>query len=306
MGTPEFAVPALRQLVLDGYDVAAVYTQPDKEAGRGREPSPSPVKQAAVELGLNIEQPVSLKQPETVGVLADYSPEAVVVAAYGKILPASVLAVPKHGVLNIHPSMLPAFRGASPVTSAILSGSPFTGVSVMLLDEGMDTGPVLGRAQVSITGHDTTGTLTGKLARVGANLLLDLLPRYLNGDVLPRPQDETKATYSRKFEKEDGKIDWLLPARELALHVRAFSPWPGSYTLWQGRQLKITQAIPLPANDAVPPGKVVALDGDAFVGIGTGSGVLGVIKLQLEGKKEMTAAEFLRGQKNFIGSSLPG
>lgn len=306
MGTPEFAVPALQRLVFEGYDVAAVYTQPDKEAGRGRTPTPSPVKLVAQELGLRVEQPASFKQEEALRVLTDFRPDAFVVAAYGKILPAAVLAVPKYGVLNIHPSLLPAFRGPSPVASAILSGCPFTGVSVMLLDEGMDTGPVLGRAQVSITNWDTTGIMTGKLARTGANLLLDVLPRFVKGDILPRPQDESQATYSRKFEKEDGLIDWQLPARELWLHVRAFSPWPGCYTQWQGKQLKITQSVPLPPAGGIKPGQVMALEGETAFGIGTGEGLLGIVKAQLEGKREMIAAEFLRGQKNFIGSVLPG
>jgi methionyl-tRNA formyltransferase len=304
MGTPEFAVPALQKLVADGGDVAAVYTQPDKEAGRGREPSSSPVKQTALGLGLRVEQPASLKQAETVQRLADLQPEIIIVAAYGKLLPEAVLAIPGRGVLNIHPSLLPQFRGPSPVASAILAGNDFTGVSVMVLDEGMDTGPVLAEAQVSIAGSDTTGSMTEKLAIVGANLLLDVLPRWERGLMALRTQDEAKATMTRKFDKEDGEIDWTLPAKEISLRVRAFSPWPGCFTRWQGKQLKITQALPLAAS-AVVPGQVAALAGEPAFGIGTGGGVLGILKLQMEGKKEMTAADFMRGQRDFIGSVLP-
>jgi len=304
MGTPEFAVPALEQLVLDGYDIAAVYTQPDKEAGRGRMPLAPPVKQAALELGLRVEQPASLKQAEALQELSDLRPDVIVVAAYGKILPASVLNLPLRGVLNIHPSLLPQFRGASPVASAILAGNQFTGVSVMLLDEGMDTGPVLARAQVSISPLDTTGSMTDKLARVGANLLLDVMPRWIKGEIAPQAQDESQATLTRKFEKEDGEIDWSLPAKELSLRVRAFTPWPGTYTCWKGKQFKITQAVPLPAATGVKPGQVVSLEGPRL-GIGTGDGILDVLQLQLEGKREMTAAEFLRGQRDFPGAVLP-
>lgn len=304
MGTPQFAVPALEQLVLEGCDVAAVYTQPDKEAGRGRMPLAPPVKRAALALGLRVEQPVSLKQADAVQQLADFRPDVIVVAAYGKILPSGVLSLPPHGVLNIHPSLLPRFRGASPVASAILAGNQFTGVSVMLLDEGMDTGPVLARAQVSISLLDTAGSMTDKLARVGANLLLDVIPRWLKGELVAQAQDESQATLTRKFEKEDGEIDWSLPAKEISLRVRAFTPWPGTYTRWQGKQVKITRAVPLPAATAVKPGQVVSL-GEGKLGIGTGDGILGVLQVQLEGKREMTAAAFLNGQRDFLGAVLP-
>lgn len=304
MGTPHFAVPALEQLVLDGCDVAAVYTQPDKEAGRGRLSLAPPVKQAAVELGLRVEQPASLQTADSLQLIAGLRPDAIVVAAYGKMLPVAVLSLPPHGVLNIHPSLLPRFRGASPVASAILAGNQFTGVSVMLLDEGMDTGPVLAREQVGISPLDTTGSLTDKLARVGANLLLDVMPRWLKGEITARAQDESQATLTRKFEKEDGEIDWSLPAKEISLRVRAFTPWPGSYTRWQGKQVKITGAVPLPAALGVKPGQVTSLEGTQL-GIGTGDGLLGVLQLQLEGKREMTAADFLNGQRDFPGAVLP-
>ena len=303
MGTPEFAVPALEKLAFEGFEIAAVYTQPDKEAGRGRNPQPPPVKAAALELGLHVEQPATLKSDEAVQKLAACNPDTIVVAAYGKLLPAPVLKVPPRGVINIHPSLLPCFRGASPVASAILAGLDFTGVSVMQLDEGMDTGPVLAQSQVSISSLDTTGALTGKLARVGADLLLDVLPRWEKGEITPRPQDETEATFTRKFEKEDGNIDWALSAREIELHVRGLAPWPGSYTSWHGKQLKIIKAYVLPSETVLEIGRIVDLP--SGFGVGTGNGVLGVSMVQLEGKREMTAAEFKNGQRDLAGSILP-
>lgn len=307
MGTPEFAVPSLEQLVQNGHDVVAVYTKPDRTAGRRRAPVASPVKRLAVELGLPVVQPDSLKSAQAVKQLASFQPDVVVVAAFGQILPESVLAVPAHRTLNIHPSLLPKFRGASPVASAILYGGEFTGVSVMLLDKGMDTGPLLARAQISISPRDTTGSLTGKLARVGAQLLLEVLPRWVKGELAPQPQDDSQATYTRRLDKEDGEIDWTLSAKGIWRRVRALNPWPGCYTRWQGKQLKITEAVFFPTERNVDIGRVVALDkGEVAFGVGTGAGVLGISKVQLEGKRAMTSAEFLRGQRDFVGSVLPG
>ena len=306
MGTPGFAVPALEQLVLNGYDVVAVYTQPDRVAGRGQALAASPVKIAALEKGLPVVQPESLKSALAVEQLASFRPDVIAVAAFGQILPESVLAIPAHGTLNIHPSLLPKFRGASPVASAILHGDEFAGVSVMLLDKGMDTGPVLARAQISISPQDTTGSITEKLAGVGAQLLLEVLPRWVKGELTPQPQDEAQATYTKRFEKEDGEIDWTLPAVELGRRVRALNPWPGGYTRWQGKQLKIIEAVPLSDEGNVDIGKVVAPGkGEAAFGVGTGAGVLGILQVQLAGKRAVTAAEFLRGQKDFAGAVLP-
>ena len=307
IGTPDFAVPALEQLVLNGYDVVAVYTQPDRVAGRGQALAAPPVKTAALEKGLPVVQPESMKLPGAVKQLTDFRPDVIVVSAYGQILPESVLAIPPHGVVNIHPSLLPKFRGASPVASAILSGDEFAGVSLMLLDKGMDTGPVLARAQISIAPQDTTGSLTDKLAAVGAQLLLEVLPRWMKGEIAPQPQDEAQATLTRRFGKGDGEIAWTLPAVELGRRVRALNPWPGCYTRWQGKQLKIIGSLPLSDEGNAGIGKVVVLGkGEAAFGVGTGVGVLGILQMQLEGKRAVTAAEFLRGQKDFAGAVLPG
>lgn len=238
--------------------------------------------------------------------LAELSPDVIVVAAYGQILPQSVLDIPVHGCINIHPSLLPGFRGVSPVTAAILAGDSLTGVSVMLMDSGMDTGPVLARAQIPVSARDTTGSLGGKLSLIGAHLLLDVLVRWVRGEIDPQPQNEAEATYCGAISKEAGKIDWHLSAGELWRRVRAYQPWPGCYTRWQGKQLKIIEAVPLGDVEALEAGQVVALNrkGAAF-GVSTGDGVLGVLRVQLEGKRAMSAADFLRGQRHLIGAILP-
>ncbi len=306
MGTPDFAVPSLEYLILDEYEVVAVYTQPDKTAGRGRSLVFPPLKKAALSLGLPVVQPVNFKSPEVVTQLASFHPDVIVVAAFGQILPQSVLDIPRYGCINIHPSLLPRFRGASPVAAAILAGDKFTGVSIMLMESGLDTGPVLARAQVSISAHDTTGSLTTKLARIAANLLLETLPCWLRGELAPQPQNEAEATYSETISKEEGEIDWQLSATDIWRRVRAFYPWPGCYTRWRGRQLKIIEALPLTEGETAAAGQVVAVEqsGAAF-GVGTGEGILGVLRVQMEGKRVMSAAEFLRGQREFIGVALP-
>jgi len=232
MGTPEFAVPSLERLILNQYQVVAVYTQPDKPMGRGRSLASSPVKRAALDWKLPVVQPVNLRSPEVVAQLVGFHPDVIVVAAYGQILPQSVLDIPAHGCINIHPSLLPRFRGASPVAAAILAGDEFTGVSIMLMDAGLDTGPVLARAQIPVSGRDTTGSLTAKLSLISAQLLLEVLPRWSRGELTPQPQDEAKATYCSPISKEESEIDWHLPAMDIWRRLRAFQPWPGCYTTW--------------------------------------------------------------------------
>ena len=305
MGTPEFGVPALRQLVLNGYQVVAVYTQPDKLAGRGRQPASSPLKRAAARLNLPVVQPASLKKAEVVAELAGFKPDAIVVAAYGKILPKAVLDIPVFGCINIHPSLLPRHRGASPIASAILDGDEFTGVSIMLMDEGLDTGPVLTRAQIPIVDRDNTASLTSKLSLVAAHLLQDVLSGWKKGQLKPQPQDEAGATYSGIVTKESGEIDWHKPADVIWRQVRAFHPWPGCYTGWRGKRLKIIEAKPIAEGGDAAGGQVVAMVHGGF-GVKTGSGTLEILVVQLEGRQEMTADEFLRGQRQLIGAVLPG
>ncbi len=307
MGTPRFAVPPLHHLLLEGYPVVAVYTRPDRPAGRGRSPLPPPVKTAALEGGLPVFQPAGLKEPAVVDQIAGHQPDFIVVAAYGQILPPAVLEIPRLGCINIHPSLLPRYRGASPVPAAILAGDDFTGVSIMLMDAGLDTGPLLAQAQLSLSPDDTAGSLTEKLSRLAARLLPEVLTRRARGDITPRPQDEAKATFTRPLAKEEGELDWSRPALDIARRVRAFRPWPGAYTRWRGKRLEIMAAVPLPSAAPAAAGQVVALDGDdAAVGIHTGAGVLGVLELQLEGRRALPAGEFARGQRDFIGAVLPG
>jgi len=306
MGTPEFAVPALKGLRQNGYEIVCVYTQPDHPSGRGRKVVPSPVKAEALALGLNVRQPVLLKGREEIESLQELRPGLVVVAAYAQILPRTVLDIPPHGCLNIHPSLLPRHRGPSPVAAAIQAGDEVTGVSLMLMDEGLDTGPVLAQRQLPVLNWDTTGSLTEKLADLGAQLLIDMLPPWIDGRVVPQPQDSEKATYSGIIKKEDGRLDWSRPAVELWRKVRAFQPWPGCYTAWEGKLVKIIEAAPLPGQGEV--GRVVEIPdrGDIALGVATGDGILGLVVIQIEGKRAMSGEEFLRGQRGFIGSVLAG
>ena len=304
MGTPEFGVPVLRRLVLNDYQVVAVYTQPDRLAGRGRRETLSAIKRAALELNLPVVQPAGLKKTEVVAELADFKPDVIVVAAYGQILPKAVLEIPEYGCINIHPSLLPRHRGASPVASAILAGDGFTGVSIMLMDEGLDTGPVLARAQIPVSDIDSTGSLTSKLSLVAAHLLQDVLPGWKKGQLKPQPQDETEANYSGIITKESGEIDWHQPADVIWRQVRAFQPWPGCYTSWRGKRLKIIEAKPIAEENDAAEGQVVAMAQGGF-GIKTGDGVLEILVVQLEGKQEMAADEFLRGKRQLICNVLP-
>lgn len=304
MGTPEFGVPALRQLVLNDYQVAAVYTQPDKPAGRGRRTTLSPVKRAALELDLLVMQPAGLKKKAVVAELAGFKPDVIVVAAYGQILPKEVLEISEYGCINIHPSLLPRHRGASPVASAILAGDEFTGVSIMLMDEGLDTGPLLVKAQIPISDIDSTGSLTLKLSLIAAHLLQDVLPGWKKGLPKPQIQDEKEATYSGIITKQSGEIDWHKPADVIWRQVRAYHPWPGCYTSWRGKRLKIVDAVPLTEENGAAVGQVLAMARGCY-GVKAGSGVLEIRTVQMEGKRVMSAADFLKGQRQLIGDILP-
>ncbi len=306
MGTPEFSVPALEQLVRSEYEVVAVYTQPDKPEGRGRVPAPSPVKRVALEQGLEVLQPATLRDPAEVERLAALKPDVIVVAAFGQILPQSVLDIPGFGCLNIHPSLLPTYRGASPIPAAILAGDQDTGVTIMLMDAGMDTGPILSQIIVGIEPEDTTASLTIRLAQAGARLLAETLPLWFDRCLTPQPQDESRASYTTPITKEDGAIDWRLSANEIWRRLRAFYPWPRCHTRWRGRLLGIHEAVPLHKKGGMVPGRVIALASGqpAVVAVETGDGILGLLSVQLEGKRAMPAAEFLRGQSGFVGDIL--
>ena len=302
MGTPEFAVPVLEALA-GAHRVVGVVTQPDRPAGRGRRLAPSPVKQVALERGLSLSQPHSLRTPEAVAQLSAWKPDVFVVAAFGQILPQDVLGLPPHGCLNVHGSLLPRWRGAAPVAAAILAGDEVTGVTIMQMDAGLDTGPVLAQREEPIAPDDTQATLEERLARLGAELLVETLVVYLAGSLLPRSQPDEGATYAGQLRKEDGWLDWSRPAVELDRRVRAFTPWPGAFTMWHGRRLKVLRTVTLPAwRGGVSPGTVVAL-ADGVV-VATGEGALLLEEVQLAGKRPMDIGAFLRGQRDFAGSVL--
>ncbi len=317
MGTPSFAVPALEALIAnrapglllpEGYDIVTVITRPDKPSGRGKEVVFSPVKQAAQAQGIPVWQPGSLKRPENIEALAAYQADLYIVAAFGQILPQAVLDLPRYGTLNIHASLLPRYRGVSPISEAILQGERQTGVTIMLIDAGVDTGPILLQRATPIAENDTTGSLTGKLADLGANALLAALPLWIAGELPQQPQNEQEASYTHMLRKEDGAIDWHRSAARLARETRAYSPWPGSYTTWRGRLLKIL-ASHAPATSepqSASPGTVLLRkeSGTASLQAATGEGTLALDRLQLEGKKAMNADEFVRGYGNIVGEVL--
>jgi len=307
MGSPAVAVPSLEALIHNNYPVVAAYTQPDRPAGRGRAMVSPPVKAVAQGRGIPVLQPDSLKSPESVTKLAHYKPDVIVVCAFGQILTQAILDVPPYQCLNVHFSLLPRHRGASPVMAAILAGDEYTGVTIQLMRKKLDTGPVLTRAAVPISAIDTTGSLMDKLSIVGAHLLLEALNGWLRHEAVPKVQDEDGATYFSQVTKEAGSIDWTMPAVEIWRRVRAFSPWPGSYTTWRGRQLKVTEAVPMTVEDSPGPGRVIVPAGrDIPAAVGTGDGVLGLVRVQLEGKKAMSTGDFLQGHRDFIGTVLPG
>jgi methionyl-tRNA formyltransferase len=305
MGTPWFAVPTLEQLMLNGYDIAAVYTQPDRESGRGRSVIASPVKRKATEFGLPVEQPDSFREEATLDRLAAYNPDYILIYSYGQILPQKVIDIPSRDCLAVHPSLLPKHRGAAPVVSAILSGDVFTGTTLMRVALKVDSGDILGQVQIPITDYDTTEILTGKLALLSVQMVLDVLPRLVRNEIVPRQQDHSLSNYFGQLSKQDGEIDWNMPAVDVWRRVRAYNPWPGCYTRWNGKQLKILKAEPVPVEENTLPGRVIKLSDKHMLGIGTGDGVLAVFEVQLEGKKVMLAKDFIQGQREFIGAVLP-
>ncbi len=317
MGTPQFAVPALEALIEgaapgkvlpEGYQIVTVITRVDKPVGRGKEIVYSPVKQAALARGIPVWQPGSLKRPENIEALAAYKADLYVVAAFGQILPQAVLDQPRYGALNIHASLLPKYRGVSPISEAILQGDTETGVTIMLIDAGVDTGPMLLKRRIPLTGDETTGSLTVQLAILGAQALLEVLPLWVAGTITPEPQDEQKASHTHMLRKEDGEIRWERPAAVLAREVRAYTPWPGAYTHWHDKLLKIVTArvLPLEPDSQVPPGTVSLREeaGHQVLAVVTGAGRLLVERLQLEGRKAMSAEEFVRGYPHIVGAVL--
>lgn len=295
-GTPDFAVPCLRALLAGGkHEVAAVVTQPDKPKGRGREMVPPPVKEVAVAAGIPVLQPASVRKPPFAPELAALAPDVAVVVAYGKILPPELLAVPKHGCVNVHGSLLPRWRGAAPIQWAVIAGDAVSGVCTMKMDEGMDTGDVLLCREVPLAPQETAGSLFERLAPLGAELLLETLDGLAAGTLVPVKQDAAKATHARMLEKADGKIDWAKPAAEVGHHVRGMSPWPGAFTTYGGGKiLKVHRVEVSPEESGAGPGVVVR--GKDAVEVGAGRGRVTLLEVQAEGGKRMSAVEFWRGK----------
>ncbi len=307
MGTPEFATPSLRALLAAAsahtWQVVGVATQPDRPAGRSKAPVSSPVKQVALAAGAPLLQPASLrKEPGAVEAIRLLAPDVIVVAAYGLILPKSVLEIPTFGCINVHASLLPAYRGASPISAAILDGLDATGVTIMLMDEGMDTGPALRQAVQPIHPADTTATLSARLAEQGAALLVETLRDWLRGDVAPIPQSELPGAPSacRLIRKEDGRIDWTQPAAVIERMTRAYAPWPSAYTLWKGEPFKILEAT-VATGDATPGQVIRTADG---VAVGSGAGLLLLRTVQPAGKRPMDIRSFANGAPDFAGATF--
>ena len=302
MGTPEFAVPVLDALTHTTHKIVGVYTRPDQPAGRGKQLRSSPIKRLAEARGLPIFQPPTLRKSEFIAPLRDLAPDVIIVAAYGLILPPAVLAIPPRGCVNTHASLLPRHRGAAPIAAAILAGDTETGITLMRMDAGLDSGPILVQRALAIADDDTTGTLTPKLADLAAALLIETLPRLLAGDITPQPQDESRATYQKTIRKEEGLIEWARAAAEIERRVRAFNPWPSAYTFWNSAQLKILRAKAAPSAARGEPGRVIEWRDEIVVT--TGDGVLILREVQTAGKRAMKIEEFARGQRGFVGSSL--
>jgi methionyl-tRNA formyltransferase len=299
-GTPEFAVPALEALLGTSHRVAAVYTQPDRPAGRGQQLAASAVKQCALRHRLPIEQPATLRDAAAVERLQSWSADLMVVVAYGLLLPQSVLQVPRLGCVNIHASLLPRWRGAAPIQRAILAGDDASGVTIMQMEAGLDTGPMLLTRSTAIGSRETAASLHDRLAVLGAQALLEALDALVQSSTIPRAQPAEGATYAAKLRKEEALIDWSRSAVEIDKQVRAFNPWPVAQTQWNGQQLRIWVAVPTDthANGAAAsrPGAVLATSAEG-IDVGTGRGALRLTRVQVAGRKAMSAAEFLNAHR---------
>lgn len=295
MGSPDFAVPILAALAVK-YPVVGVVTQPDRPVGRGGILRSPAVKDAAVALGIPVIQPERLRQPEAMQQLVEWVPDVIVVAAFGQILRAAILDLPPYGCVNVHGSLLPRWRGAAPIQASLLAGDPETGITIMKMDQGVDTGPILSHRSIPISPQETGGSLFKKLSMLGAELLLDTLPGYLNGEIVPTQQSELDVTYAPMLKKEDGFLDFHQPAASLERRVRAMHPWPGAYFEWSGGILKVLRASTL---DTKSPGVGSRLKVRDCPAIGTAEGILLLEEVQPAGKKPMLGSAFLAGARTW-------
>lgn len=301
MGTPDFAVPTLQQLI-QHHTVIGVVTQPDRPAGRNRQIQQSPVKRVALEAGIPVFQPEKLRRTEAIEELQQWQPDAYVVAAFGQILPQVVLDIPRFGSINVHASLLPRWRGAAPIHAAIRAGDAESGVTIMKMDAGLDTGPILSQRSIRLAADETGQSLHDKLAILGAELLIETLPGYLAGNIQPQPQPEDGVTYAPQIKKEEGAIDWSQDATSIERLVRAFTPWPGTYTTWNGQPLKIHSGQAIPGTGE--PRKVA--ETPKGIAVGTGNGLFLLDVVQLAGRKALPVAEFVKGQVEFKNAILGG
>ena len=295
MGSPDFSLPSLRALA-QHYDLVGVVTQPDRASGRGRELKSPPVKTLALELGIPILQPEKLRAPEAMGQLRAWSPDLIVVASFGQILKRDVLDLPRYGCINVHASLLPRWRGAAPINAAILEGDEETGVTIMQMDVGLDTGPMLAKQSIRLTRDDTAGSVTQALATLGADLLIGTLPRWIAGEIQPEPQDDSLATYAPMLKKEAGKLDFTQDVHELERRVRAFNPWPGAFMDFDGTILKIQRAR-VEQGDFEVGQRLIVQDQPA---VGARGGLLILDEVQPAGKKPMSGKSFLAGARGWI------
>ena len=310
MGSPEFALPALSRLIESEHEIVGVYTQPDRPSGRGRKLTPPPVKTLALAHGLDVRQPKSISKPDVVEDLRRLAPDVGVIAAYGQILRQAVLDVPPLGILNIHASLLPRWRGAAPISASILAGDAETGATIMLVRLALDAGPMLGAAPVPISASDTTATLTPKVAAEGAKLLMEVLPRWARHEIAPVEQDESLATYAPQIEKADALIDWdRQTVREVLRSVRAYNPWPMAFSYMEGQPLRLLECAPLVVLADRPPGTIFSLEAEASppgagFAIAAVDGAVAAITVQGPGGKPMAASAYLRGHTDIIGKQL--
>lgn len=302
MGTPDFSVPSLKAIHAAGFTIRAVYTQPDKQRGRGKKVSASPVKECAEKLGIPVFQPQTLKDPDIIAGLADLKPDVIVVIAYGKILPKAILDIPRYGCLNVHGSLLPAYRGAAPIQYAIKDGVRTSGVTIMMLDEGMDTGKMLKKAEIVLDAKETMGTLFDKLAIVGAETLIPVLKDLPAYEAAAQSQDESKATYTAKITKEMTHIDFSQPAVVIERLIRTLDPHPGAYILHEGHRLKLWAADVVPGTEA-EPGTIIEVT-KTYITVQTGCDALRIREVQPESRKRMATAQFLQGCHLTVGSML--
>lgn len=296
MGSPHFALPTLRRLHRH-INVVGVITQPDRPAGRGRRLAPPPVKELAIELGLGILQPKQLRDEDVLAQIQELNPDLIVVAAFGQILRQDVLDLPRYGALNVHASLLPRWRGAAPIQAAILNGDRETGATIMRMDAGIDTGPILSQRSLSIFAEDTAGSLEPRIAEIGAELLIETLPNYLDGTLEPVAQDDSLATHAPMLKRTDGELDLAKPAAFLSLQVRAYHPWPGTYIIWGGERLKIHEATAISTSSSTISARIIHED---FPALGTSEGILVLNQVQPAGKKIMDGETFLRGARNWV------